>query len=70
MPTRVNRQTVDLAPYPDIPKQQGFASFAPVRPARGHMFGSAARVGRPEDTVAPVVTEEELYAPDAQPETR
>ena len=59
MPTRVNRQTVDLTPYPDL-----------VQPARGHLFGSAARVGRPEDTVAPVVTEGELYTPDAQPETR
>jgi hypothetical protein len=27
------------------------------------MFGSAARVGRPEDDLAPVVTEDDLYTP-------
>ena len=47
--------------YDDIPRHRGFAAFAPVHPARGPMFGSAARVGRPEDTIAPVVSEEELY---------
>ncbi|WP_433125494.1 hypothetical protein ACQPWW_23165 [Micromonospora sp. CA-240977] len=49
------------AVYDDIPRQQGFAAFAPVHPGRGPMFGSAARVGRPEDTIAPVVSEEDLY---------
>ncbi|MDX2708808.1 DUF4188 domain-containing protein [Streptomyces sp. PA03-6a] len=56
------------AVYDDIPSPRGFASFAPVRTARGHLFGSAARVGRPEETAAPVVSEEELYTPDTQPE--
>jgi fumigallin biosynthesis monooxygenase-like protein len=48
------------AVYDDIPKLRGFAAFAPVHPARGPMFGSAARAGRTENQV-PVVTEEELY---------
>ena len=51
------------AVYDDIPQRRGFASFAPVHPARGAMFGSAARVGRPEDDLAPVVTEDDLYTP-------
>jgi hypothetical protein len=51
------------AVYDDIPQRRGFASFAPVHPARGAMFGAAARVGRPEDDLAPVVTEDDLYTP-------
>ena len=51
------------AVYDDIPQRRGFASFAPVHPARGAMFGAAARVGRPEDDIAPVVTEDDLYTP-------
>jgi hypothetical protein len=35
--------------YDDTPQRRDCASFAPVRPARGAMFGSAARAGRPED---------------------
>jgi len=31
------------AVYDDIPQRRGFASFAPVHPARSAMFGSAAR---------------------------
>lgn len=53
------------AVYDDIPLQQGFAAFVPVHPGRGPMFGSAARVGRPEDTIAPVASEDELYTPDS-----
>ncbi|MFI7591998.1 monooxygenase family protein [Micromonospora sp. NPDC049359] len=49
------------AVYDDIPKEQGFAAFAPVHPARGPLFSSAARVGRPEDNAAPVISEDELY---------
>jgi hypothetical protein len=49
------------AVYDDIPHHRGFAAFAPVQPARGPMFGSAARVGRPEDDTAPVITEADLY---------
>jgi hypothetical protein len=77
MLSRVNRETVDLssyhetyllrggmeAVYDDIPQRRGFASFAPVHPARVAMFGSAARVGRPEDDLAPVVAEDDLYTP-------
>jgi hypothetical protein len=55
------------AVYDDIPRQRGFAAFAPVHPARGPMFGSAARVGRPEDNTAPVVSEEELYTQGSGP---
>ncbi|WP_432840947.1 monooxygenase family protein [Dactylosporangium sp. CA-092794] len=51
------------AVYDDIPKALGFAKFAPLRAARGTMFGSAARAGRHDDS-APVLTEEELYAPE------
>jgi hypothetical protein len=28
------------------------------------MFGSAGRVGRPQDDLAPVVTEDDLYTPE------
>ncbi|AGL16333.1 hypothetical protein L083_2823 [Actinoplanes sp. N902-109] len=45
----------------DIPHHRGFAAFAPLQPARGARLGSAARAGRPEDTAAPVLTEDDLY---------
>ena len=46
--------------YDDIPKATGFMRFAPVVPARGGMFGAASRSGD-QHTVAPVVSEQELY---------
>jgi Domain of unknown function (DUF4188) len=46
--------------YDDIPQPIGFASFAPVIPARGPMFGSAARAGK-EFATQPVLSEKELY---------
>jgi hypothetical protein len=46
--------------YDDIPKATGFMRFAPVVPARGGMFGAASRSGH-QHTVAPVVSEQELY---------
>jgi hypothetical protein len=49
------------AVYDDIPEPRGFARFAPVQPARGPMFGTAARVGRPENP-APEVSERDLYS--------
>jgi hypothetical protein len=49
------------AVYDDVPQRRGFAAFAPVQPARGRMFGTAARVGRTEDDIAPVLSEEDLY---------
>jgi hypothetical protein len=49
--------------YDDIPQPRGLASFAPIRPARGPMFGAAARAGRPEDGLAPVTTEDDLHTP-------
>ena len=48
------------AVYDDVPKPIGFLRFAPIRAARGHMFGSADRAGTGR-TDAPVVSEEELY---------
>jgi hypothetical protein len=46
--------------YDDVPKPVGFMRFAPVKPARGAMFGAAHRAARPSDA-KPVVSEEELY---------
>lgn len=46
--------------YDDIPHPVGMMSFAPVLPARGPMFGAAAR-GRKEFTGDPVLSENELY---------
>lgn len=48
------------AVYDDIPEQFGFAAFAPVSPARGPMFGAAARAGK-APAGAPVIEEKELY---------
>jgi hypothetical protein len=48
------------AVYDDIPKPLGLSAFAPVRPARGPMFGFAARAGRQHDD-PPVLSESELY---------
>ena len=47
--------------YDDVPKPVGFLGFAPARPARGPMFGAAARSGK-EFAGKPVVSEEELYS--------
>jgi len=46
--------------YDDVPGKLGFMAFAPVVPARGPMFGSAAR-SRSKFTGEPVVSEKELY---------
>ncbi|HZQ71202.1 MAG TPA: DUF4188 domain-containing protein [Terriglobales bacterium] len=46
--------------YDDIPHAVGFSSFAPVVPARGPMFGAAARSGK-NFGGAPVLSEQELY---------
>lgn len=48
------------AVYDDVPKPIGFLKFAPVLPARGHMFGSAQRARR-EFSGDTVVSEKELY---------
>src|SRR5512143_564834 len=47
--------------YDDVPKPVGFLGFAPARPARGPMFGAAARSGK-EFAGKAVVSEEELYS--------
>lgn len=46
--------------YDDIPEPIGFMGFAPVVPARGRMFGAAARGGK-QGQIEPVVPERELY---------
>jgi hypothetical protein len=46
--------------YDDVPQPIGFMAFAPVVPARGPMFGAAARSGT-EYTSQPVTSEKELY---------
>ena len=46
--------------YDDVPQPIGFTSFAPVVPARGPMFGAAARGGR-EFASQPVLSDKELY---------
>jgi hypothetical protein len=48
--------------YDDLPKPVGFMRFAPVKPARGPMFGAAHRTSKLHDS-EPVVSEEELYGP-------
>ena len=48
--------------YDDLPKLIGLASFAPVEPARGRMFGARSRAGR-EGAAAtePALSEGDLY---------
>jgi hypothetical protein len=46
--------------YDDIPKPIGMMRFAPVKPARGAMFGAAQRAGK-APSEAPVVSETDLY---------
>jgi hypothetical protein len=48
--------------YDDVPKPVGFMRFAPLKPARGPMFGAAHRAAKPYEA-KPVVSEEELYGP-------
>lgn len=46
--------------YDDVAQPIGFMSFAPVVPARGPMFGAAAR-GEKQFASEPVLSEQELY---------
>jgi hypothetical protein len=46
--------------YDDLPQPIGLMGFAPVAPARGPMFGAAARSGK-GFAGKPVLSEEELY---------
>src|SRR5258708_31717611 len=46
--------------YDDIPKTRWLHAFAPVVPARGAMFGAAARGGQ-SPAAAPVLSEQELF---------
>jgi hypothetical protein len=46
--------------YDDVPRPLGLMGFAPVVPARGPMFGAAARAER-QFTGKPVLSENDLY---------
>lgn len=46
--------------YDDLPKPIGFAGFAPIKPARGPMFGAAHRMAK-VPSVESVIDEKELY---------
>ena len=46
--------------YDDVPTRIGFAAFAPVIPARGPMFGAAARATK-EFAGEAVISEKDLY---------
>lgn len=48
--------------YDDVAQPIGFLGFAPVKPARGDMFGASQRAAKQPDR-EPVVNEEELYGP-------
>jgi hypothetical protein len=48
--------------YDDVDDPIGFMRFAPLKPARGPMFGAAHRAARP-DSGEPVVSEKEFYGP-------
>jgi hypothetical protein len=48
------------AVYDDVPEPIGFMRFAPVKPARGAMFGAAQRAANPHHA-EPVVKEQDLY---------
>ena len=48
------------AVYDDVPENIGLMAFAAVVPARGPMFGAAARAEK-EFGDQPVLSEEELY---------
>jgi len=52
--------------YDDIPEPIGFASFAPLIPARGPIFGAAARTGH-TSAQQPVLSEVELYTENPKP---
>jgi hypothetical protein len=51
--------------YDDIAPKIGFMGFAPVLPARGPMFGAAARAGM-RSAGEPVLSEKELYEDPAR----
>jgi hypothetical protein len=48
--------------YDDVAQPIGFMRFAPVKEARGAMFGAAHRAAKPY-RLDPVVTEKDLYEP-------
>lgn len=56
------------AVYDDVPESIGLMAFAPVIPARGPMFGAAARAEQ-RSGEPPVVSETELYGEPDLPRT-
>jgi Domain of unknown function (DUF4188) len=52
--------------YDDMPASIGFASFAPVVPARGPMFSAASRTPL-QSGPSPVLSESDLYGQDQTP---
>jgi hypothetical protein len=48
--------------YDDIPQPIGMMRFAPLKPARGPMFGAAQRAGK-APAEGPVPSETDLYGP-------
>jgi Domain of unknown function (DUF4188) len=52
--------------YDDMPDRIGFASFAPLIPARGPLFGAASRTGH-TSAQQPVLSEVELYSENPKP---
>lgn len=47
--------------YDDVPQPVGLASFAPIVPARGPMFGASERAAC-HSTEKPVISEQDLYS--------
>ena len=54
------------AVYDDMPMRLGFGQFAPLRPARGKMFGARGRAGLNGQPPADVVGEAALYDGDGE----
>ena len=51
--------------YDDVPEPIGFMAFAPIVPARGPLFGAAARGGK-VFAGQPVLSEVDLYGDEAE----
>jgi hypothetical protein len=54
------------AVYDDVPAPVGMLRFAPIKPARGPLFGARGRAGRDATSaeVPAAVSEREMYEPD------
>ena len=47
--------------YDDMPRKVGMMTFAPLKPARGPMFGARSRAGRGGDAPPAAIGERDLY---------